>query len=286
MVEIRNRWIQYVACVSLLAMSQSLGQTTGEIKANPAQSAPTQPAPSQSGPAQSYLKEAAISESTGTIHIAANSPRPLEQVLDALQKKYGWVVNYEDPQFMSKPDVVATPAAGEHNAASNVPARMPGGGAFSVEFPADAPEEGKILQIVVDAYNRSDNPGRFELRSSKEGAFFVVGTQARDARGQISHQRAVFDAPITVVRGEKMASDTVNLICKKVTALRGVAVTVAISPRKVMNYTAVTVGGTNVPARDLLLQTLTATHKNLYWRLLFDPVTKGYFLDIHLTKPS
>jgi len=284
------KWIQYLACVSLLAMSQSVSQTTGETKANPGQTAPpqsvpTQPVPTQSAQAQPYLKEASVSESAGTIRIVANSPRPLEQVLDALQKKYGWVVNYEDPQFISKLDVVATQTSGDRAAKSNVLPRMPGGGAFSVDFSADAPEEGKILQLVVDAYNQSDNPGRFVLRSGKEGAFFVVGEQAHDARGQISQQRSVFDTPITLVRQDRMASDTVSLICKKIATLRGVAVTLAITPRKVM-YAQVTVGGTNVPARDLLLQTLTSTRQKLYWRLLFDPVTKGYFLDIHMTRAS
>jgi len=196
------------------------------------------------------------------------------------------VVDYEDPQFISKLDVVETQAAGEHAARTNVPPRMPGGGAFSVEFPAEAPEKAKVLQLVVDAYNRSDNPGRFELRTNKEGVFFVVGVQAHDARGQISRQRAVFDAPITLVRRPRTASETVNLICNKIAILRGVKVTMAITPRTVMNNTQVTVGGTKVPARELLLQVLTATHKTLYWRLLFDPVTKGYFLDIHMTKAS
>jgi hypothetical protein len=37
-----------------------------------------------------------------------------------------------------------------------------------------------------------------------------------------------------------------------------------------------------VAARDLLYQALTGLNRRFYWRLLYDPVSKGYVLDIHL----
>ncbi len=234
----------------------------------------------------SYLKQAAISETAGTIHIVANSPRPLAQTLDALQQKYGWVVDYEDPQFISKLDLAETGDAANRAPASNLLARVPGGGPFSVEFPASTPEEEKTLQLVVDSYNRSNNPGRFELRRGKQEAFFVVGAEARDERGQISHQRVLLDVPITLATRRRTVSDTVNLIFRKIAEHRRMAISVGVSPRNLLDHTNVTVGGTKVSARDLLLQTLTSTHRNLYWRLLFDPNSKGYFLDIHLARTS
>jgi hypothetical protein len=264
-VGIRMKLIKYAA-VSLLAMSPVLSQTAHETR--------------------SYLKQAAISETAGTVHVVANSPRPLLQILDALREKYGWAANYEDPQFVSKLDLVETGGPGNHVPDPNLPPRVPGGGAFSVEFPAAAPDEEKVLQLVVDSYNRSDNPGRFELRKSKTGDFFVVGAQAHDARGQISHQQVLFDVPITVVAKARTMGETVELICQKIHAGGGVAVTVGVSPRSLMVGTQVTVGGTKVSARDLLLQTLTSTGRKLYWRLLFDPQSKGYYLDIHLIRAS
>jgi hypothetical protein len=257
--------IKYAIYLSLLAMSQSVSQSAPEPG--------------------SYLKQAAISEAGGAIHIVADSPRPLVQTLDALQQKYGWVVDYEDPQFISELDLVKTGDSGNRAPNSKLSARLPAGGSFTVEFPANAPDEEKILQLVVDSYNQSDNPGRFELRSGKSGTF-VVGAEARDARGQISHQRAVFDVPITLAERQRTASDTVNLICRKISAQRGIPVTVGVSPRRLLDHISVTVGGTKVSARDLLIQTLTSTHHRLYWRLLFDPNSKGYFLNIHSSRVS
>jgi hypothetical protein len=258
----RMKLIKCAACLSLLVISQAISQTTRESR--------------------SYLKQAAISETAGTVHIVANSPRPLAQTLDALQQKYGWVVDYEDPQFNSKLDLVEAEDAANRASASKLPMRVPGGGQFSVDFPATTTEEDKILQIVVDAYNGSNNPGRFELRRSKQGAFSVVGMAAHDQRGQLSKQPVVFDLPITLANRKRTASATVKLICQKIAEHYHIAVTIGVTPRSLLEQD-VTVGGTKVSARELLLQTLASNRHNFYWRLLFDPNSKGYYLDIHLS---
>lgn len=224
----------------------------------------------------SYLRQAEVHETGGTIQVVANSPRPLAQVLDALIQKYGWAVDYEDPQFISKLDLVESAGPGNQT--------LPGGGRFSVEFPARNPEKEKILQLVVDSYNKSDNPGRFELRKSGQDTFVVVGAQARDVKGQLSHQQALFDTPITIKTGKRSVSDTLKFICQTVAERQPILVTIGVSPRGLLDTTEVEVGGVQVPARELLLQSLALTHRRLYWRLLFDPSSKGYWLDIHLIR--
>lgn len=229
-----------------------------------------------SGP---YLKQAAISESAGIVHITANSPRPLLQILDALQQKYGWVVDYEDPQYVSQMDLVDASHGDSRS-------RLPGGGSFTIDFPAGAPEEEKTLRFVVDSYNHSKNPGRFEVRRGAQGAFYVVGIAAHDQKDVISPQQVLFDLPITIAAGEKPITATLDLMCQEVTAQSHTAVTIGVSPRALLDHTPVKVGGTKVSARDLLLQGLMATHHTLYWRLLFDPNSRGYFLDIHTVRSS
>jgi hypothetical protein len=250
-----------LTCVVLLTGSLLSSQTARETK--------------------SYLKQAEVSETAGKIQIVANSPRPLAQILDSLREKYGWAVSYEDPQFISELDLVDAQDSTNHARKTN----LPRGGVFSVEFPSAAEEEA-TLQLVVDLYNRSKNPGRFELRKSEQRNFSVVGVEARDRHGQMSRRRVVFDVPITLAIRPRTASDTVRVICRQVVAQRGVPVTVGVSPRNVLDQTVLTVGGANISARDLLLRTLAATRRPIYWRLLFDPNSKGYFLDIHLTPTS
>jgi hypothetical protein len=254
---IRMNLIKYLTCLIVLAALQSFSQTTQN--------------------AGHYLRDAAISQDAGSVHIQANSPRPLAQVLDALHRKYGWTIDYEDPQYLSPMDTTDAPS----DASSP---RLPSGGSFGVEFPASSLDEEKTLRLVVDFYNQSKNPGRFELRRSAPDRFHVVGIAARDEKGAVSPQPVLLDSPVTLPIDERSITETVNLICQEITAQSHSPVTIGVSPRSVLDHSAVKVGGTKVSARDLLLQALTASHHNIYWRLLFDPASKGYFLDMHMAR--
>ncbi len=254
---IRMNHIKYVACLLVLAVSQSFSQS-----------------PQKPG---QYLRDAALSQDAGLIHIQANSPRPLAQVLDALRRKYGWMIDYEDPQYLSLMDTTDAPS----DASSP---RLPSGGNFSVEFPASGLEEEKILRLVVDSYNQSKNPGRFELRRSESGRFQVVGVAARDEKGGVSPQQVLLDRQVTLGMDERSITETMNLICQELAAQSHTPVIIGVSPRSVLDHAVVKVGGSKVSARDLFLQSFLASHRNLYWSLLFDPASKSYFLDIHLVR--
>jgi hypothetical protein len=222
-----------------------------------------------------YLKQAELVEKGDTVQIVANSPRPLLQVLDALLQKYGWVVDYEDPQFTSAPDLRQSPDK----------QTLPAGGRFVVEFPARNPEE-KILQSVLDAYNKSENPGKYELRKSADNHFAAVGTQARDAKGRLAHQESAFDTVITIPAENRSISATLDLICRAIAEKQKIPITLGVIPRHLADLTQVKAGGTKVPARDLLRQSLAVPNRQLYWQLLFDPGSKGYWLNVHAIAPA
>jgi hypothetical protein len=224
-------------------------------------------------PAGSYSRPAEITESEGSVHVAVSSPRPLAQALDSLQQKYKWVVDYEDPKFLAKLDLA--------EAQGPVKQMLPAGHQLKFDFPASGIEEGKVLQSLVDAYNASDNPGRFELQKGEADQFYVVGTQARNLKGQLSPQDPLLDAPVTLVKRKRTIEETVKLICLRAGERQHIHVTIGILPRKFTQYTPVQLGGTQIPARMLLLQALAASNRRLYWRLLFDPNTKGYVFDVH-----
>lgn len=224
-------------------------------------------------PSVAYTKDAVITETAGTVHITANNPRPLEQILGALQRKFGWVVNYEDPQYVAPVDLVVE-RGGEHS-------QLPAGGSFSVDFSATAPDEEQTLRRIVDSYNRSKNPGRFELRRSVDGNFYVIGTAAYDQKGNISPQEVPFDRVLTLPSEEQTIGDAVDRICHEISKQMHSDLQVAISPRSLLFKTRATIGGTKIAARDLLVQSLLATHQKLYWRLFFDPSTQTYLLNIH-----
>jgi hypothetical protein len=220
----------------------------------------------------SYSRQAEIHESAGSVLIAANSPRPLAQVADALRQKYGWMIDYEDPQFTFQSDLVVVEGPPQQT--------VPAGGDFEIEFPGNSPQEEKVLQNAVDSYNQSGHPGRFELRKGEGQSFAVVGVGARDGSGKLAAQRVLLDAPIAISNEPRTASAVLSLVCKKLSESRHIPVVVGVTPRKVLDRTEVRVGGAEIVARTLLSETLAATQRRLYWELVFDPGAKRYMLDV------
>jgi hypothetical protein len=232
----------------------------------------------------SSLKQALISQSEPTIRLSANAPRPLEQALDTLQQEYGWQVDYEDPQYVSELDVVEVPDPKFPASHSESRTRVPGGAAFHVQFvigPKASLDEEKTLGAVIDSYNQSNNPGQFELRKIAERDFDIVGISAHDKQGRLSPQRALLDLPIIVPVVRRSASDTVALICKTLAARSHTSVNLGVYPRHLLDYRMVRVGGSAIPARTLLINTLASPGRNFYWRMLFDPDSRTYFLNLH-----
>jgi hypothetical protein len=222
----------------------------------------------------SYLKQAEIHESAGSIQIVANSPRPLAQMADALRQKYGWMIEYEDPQFVSPSDLVVIEGPPKQT--------LPAGGDFKIEFASNGVQAEKVLQSAVDSYNQSANPGRFELRKVEGDTFVLVGVQAHDAGGKITAQQVLLDAQIAISNEKRTASDALNLICEKLSESRHIPVSLGITPRKILDRAEVSVGGSQASARALLSQALLATQRRLYWALIFDPDAKRYLLNVFL----
>ena len=237
---------------------------------------------------ESYSKQATISEAGGKIRLAANDSRPLTQALDALQQKYGWRVNYEDPQYTSKLDLIDATGLQDKSSYPNGHHRVPSGGSFAAELGAapmgGLPDEKKTLQALIDSYNRSSNPGRFELREDRtEQVFDVVGTAAHDNHPPKSQQQASLDSAITIDAQERTFSETVDLVCQKIAEKGHVTVTFGVHPLG-LDRVHETVGGKDLSARSLLLRAIEATGRKLCWRLLFDPDSGSYFLNVQQVK--
>jgi hypothetical protein len=211
------------------------------------------------------------------------------QALNALQQKYGWRVNYEDPQYTSKFDLIEPKSLQDKSSYPTGQHRVPSGGSFTADLDAGpagqaSPDEKKGLQELVDSYNRSSNPGRFELREDRtEQAFDVVGTAAHDTQGRVGQQPILLDSPITIDTQERSFSDTVDLVCQKLNEKGRVTITFGVHPLG-LDRVHVTVGGKNLASRSFLLRAMEATGRKLCWRLLFDPDSGGYFLNVQQVK--
>jgi hypothetical protein len=232
-------------------------------------------------------KQPSFSESAGKVHLAVNDPRPLAQAFDVLQQQYGWRINYEDPQYTAKPDLADAKGAADQSSASGSH-KIPAGGNFAVDFPSGSapntpPDEQKTLQLMVDAYNHSENPGRFELRQDSPEQFDVVGTSARDSQGKISTQPAPLDLAITIPSAERTIADTIDILCQKVSEKSHHQITLGVHPLG-LDRAKITIGGKELKARAYLVSAIEPSGRKISWRLIYDPESKSYVLNLHIVR--
>lgn len=251
-------------------------------------SSPQQPpnAPPQPPQRKDFMKEGIVEHRPGSAIVTANSPRPLAQALAVLREEYGWLIDYEDPPYQSEPDLtevinpqwqVSHPGARE--------ARGIAGGRFQSEytegpdFSSLAAREATLRKIVSD-YNHSNNPGKFNVRAEGDGRFAIIGSATRRKGGPDETVMPILDTPVSIVTQQRSAGATVTAILKALSDKTSTKVILGTVPTNLLFQAQVSVGGEDMSARKLLLQTLDATGRPLHWRLLFDPTNGSFVLNI------
>ena len=234
-----------------------------------------------------YMDSGQVHHADSVATVTANSPRPLAQAVIALSEEYGWVVDFEDPPYYSKYDLVDDTDSkwrAAHPTAKGVTAIA--GDRFQSQFPEtpnagfSPAEEEHILDTVVSDYNASTNPGRFTVRNEGDGRFAMVGASVKDDNGQDQSVNPMLDTLISIPTDTRDALTTIRLILDAVSAKTQANVGSGTMGFNVLSHTQVTVGGENIPARTLLLQTLSAAKVKLYWHLYHDSDTNSYALNV------
>lgn len=234
-----------------------------------------------------FLDHALISHHGSNVIVTANAPRPLWQAITALNEQYGWLVDYEDPPYHSKYDLVDDTDPQwrqKHPYAADV--TIPAGGFFRTIFlepqlPVSPQREQKILEKIVADYNRSGNPGRFVVLSEGNNRFAIAAATVKNDAGDEQFVPEILNTRISIPYVTQSADATLRLILEELSAAirtkvdgpGGMANMVLIQSR-------VTVGGENVPARALLLQVLAQTRRPQIWALFYEADSKTYALGV------
>jgi hypothetical protein len=230
-----------------------------------------------------YMDHAEVRHLANLATVTANDARPLAQALTALSEEYAWVIDFEDPPYYSKYDLVDDTDPkwrAAHPTAKGVTAIS--GDSFQSQFPenasaASSPEEEEhILNIVVSDYNASANPGRFRVVNEGDGRFAIVGMSVKRDDGQDQPVNPILDTLTSIPTVTRDAYTTIETILNALTVKSGTKVAPFAVPTNALAHSQVTVGGQNIPARVLLLQTLSAAKMKLYWRLYYDHDVKMY----------
>lgn len=234
-----------------------------------------------------YMERAEVRHLANSATVTADSPRPLAQALTALSEEFAWTIDYEDPPSYNEYDLVDDTAAAwraSHPTAKGVTVIR--GETFESQFDetpnagASPAEEEHILDTVVSDYNKSTNPGRFTVRNEGDGRFAIVGTGVKDENGQDQAVSPILDTPISVQTDTRDALTTIRIILDALTVNSQTKVVMGMMAVNALSNSKVTIGGDNIPARVLLLQTLSSAKRKLYWDLLYDHDVNTYAFNV------
>lgn len=232
-----------------------------------------------------YMERATILHNQSSATVEANSGRPLFQAITGVREEYGWVVDYEDPPYQGSVDLVPDASISRHPVGKVF--MVPAGGAFRSTYP-ETPDmwgstrgELRVLDKIVSDYNATQNPGKFVVRALQDGNYAVIGQSYENSAGGEVSVRPVFDTLISLPDATRSAAGTIDLILNALNKASGTKVGFGTVPLNALAQSQVTVGGSNVSVRQLLLNVIDQVKSvKLVWDLLFDPDGRVFYLNL------
>jgi hypothetical protein len=200
--------------------------------------------------------------------------------LGALKHQHSWHINYEDPRY-GKGDIVDDTAPSWLQEHPNGPrAYVVAGGALYTKIAVDGyfPDDPmQILPALVEAHNRSGNPGRFELRRVDHESFDIVPTAAAGGpQTPLLDTGMSFDAT-----DADSAPVSLRRFCDELSRQSGQAVVFGGfgSPSENRLYQArIEQHSQNQPAREIIHQMYKQVGSTDCWRFLYDPDSNKFWL--------
>lgn len=224
--------------------------------------------------------------------LSVNDARPVALGAETLEKKYGWIITYEDPPYAYESELVDVTEKVRRDLDKFKPGQapkvfVPKGGELAFEYdiepatkkPADP---AVVVQQLLDTYAIALNPGVFRLeRDGQRLHIIVAGSKGMD--GVLVSRQSVLDAVITVPAQKRNGLELLNAFCAAISEASGTRVVVGGAPLNRFYRHQTESGAKNQRARDFLtneLDRITGEAK-WSWQLLYNPGGKTYFLNVH-----
>jgi hypothetical protein len=233
----------------------------------------------QSTGSQRFKPRADVVRNGNSVAVDAAEPRPLKQAVEAIAEEYGWRVDYEDPVYDPVTETVDANDASWVSAHPEEPrVKLPNGHNLHAEFSLGATGKGRldqksILRSLVDANTNSGNPGRFTVLSETDGGLVVSGITG-------SLAGPVLSAPISMPPVSRTLHETLDEVFEQLKLETNATIVLSAVPLPLLDHIQVTVGGEQVPARDLLRNALNQSGVTLHWTMLFEPTFAQYHFNI------
>lgn len=133
--------------------------------------------------------------------LTASDPRPLDQLVLYMNRKLGWLVDYEDPPFSYKSELIGS-VTKEWLASGGKEYFIPNGGTFTYKTTRAVLGVGnpnlEVLRSIALTYNKTPNPGIFEAIPELKDRLSLTGTAIKDDRGFTHGVRPVLSSTVSL----------------------------------------------------------------------------------------
>ena len=229
------------------------------------------------------MSQPRIEETESSLEITADAPRPLDDVLSALAHQHCLHINYEDPEYGKSAIVDDTAPSWLELHPNGRRAYGIAGSALHVKIPIDRyfPDDPmQVLPPLVEAYNRSGNPGQFQLRVVGTNSFDVIPVASGDGpQAPLLDTVMSFDAAF-----DEGACPTLRRFCEELSRKTGHTVVFGgfgPSENRLLQ-SHIQQHSINQPAREILRQMYKQVGSTDCWRLLYDPDSNQFWLWMRL----
>jgi hypothetical protein len=232
--------------------------------------------------------------------LSVDDPRPVAEAVSQLEKRYGWVITYEDPMYVSGKEITDVTSKVRRDLDKYMPNEaprvlVPRGGSLAINFNVTSDENTflrpeSVAQQIIDANTKADNAGRFRLERSGE-IVHVIPVAHRDSTEAWVPEQSVLDAIITIPSGDRTGLQALDALCVAVSRVTQTKVALGTVDINLFIRSRQELGADQERARDFLVRLLENTRANgklgetkLSWQLLFGPATKDYRLNVHAVR--
>jgi hypothetical protein len=230
--------------------------------------------------AQQELGGAKVTTENGSLTVSAASGRPLYYALVALSETYGWAVDYEDPIYSGAEvrDATDPKWLQEHPIGRRF--YEPADHRFSASLGnvnGGNPEEFDLVNKLVELYNRTSDPGSFQLIRTSQGRFSVSGQSHSQTSSFFTR---VLDRQMLPSSNRESASDALQTLATQCGSAAGVSIGLGTVPSNALATSYVERHEGPLNCREQLGRILAALPHPARYALLYDINSRAYYLNV------
>lgn len=230
-----------------------------------------------------------------TLYVSVSSGRPVAEAAEILEKRHGWAITYEDPLYVHESELRDVTLQVRRDLDKYKPGQapkvfVPTGGDLAFEYNIDPAtkqpgDSAAVVQQLLDAYARTGHPGVFVLDRTGQRVH-IIPIASKKENGVLTAYQSALETVITLPAQKRNGLQLIEAFCQAVSAASKTRVVVGAVPLNQFHQYETDSGAKDQKAREFLSNELDrmTNEVKLSWQLLYDPLTKSYFLNIHAVK--